>query len=102
MMRWTLGAVLLLTAMSADASSRRPILYDPVALNIGVGCQWQAECIVRQRTAMASALTYVARKKPPQALVHLCNRNASRGGGRVDWVGYDHCIRNPKLKRRVR
>ena len=101
-MKWTLGAALLLTAMPAGSATGRAILFDPVALNIGVGCQWQAECMTKQRTAMASALTYVARKKPAQSLVHLCNRNASRGGGRVDWIGYDHCIRNPKLRRRVR
>ena len=97
-----LGAAFLLTAMPAAAVSRRAILYDAVGLNIGVGCQWQAQCMVRQRTAMVSALSYVARKKPTNALVHLCNRNASRGGGRVDWVGYDNCIRNPRLKRRTR
>ena len=101
-MKWTLGAALLLTAIPAGSTTRRPILYDPVALNIGVSCQWQAQCIARQRTAMSSALTYVAKTKPAQKLIHLCNRNASRGGGRVDWVGYDHCIRNPKLKRRNR
>jgi hypothetical protein len=101
-MKWTLGAALLLTAIPAGSTSRRPILYDPVALNIGVACQWQGACMTKQRAAMVSALDYVARKKPPQSLVHLCNRNASRGGGRVDWIGYDHCIRNPKLKRRVR
>ena len=97
-----LGAALLLTAMPAAAASGRAILYDAVALNIGVGCQWQGQCMARQRTAMVSALSYVARKKPQQSLVHLCNRNASRGGGRVDWVGYENCIRNPRLKRRTR
>jgi hypothetical protein len=101
-MRWTIGAFAMLFALPADAASGRPILFDPVSLNIGVGCQWQAQCMSRQRTAMASALTYVAKKKPSQNLVHLCNRNASRGGGRVDWVGYDHCIRNPRLKQRLR
>jgi len=97
-----LGAALLLTAFPAEAAAGRAILYDPVALNIGVGCQWQLQCVARQRTAMVRALSYVERKKPSQALVHLCNRNASRGGGRVDWVGYDNCIRNPKLRRRNR
>ena len=101
-MRWILGAALLVTALPAGAGSSRAILYDAVALNIGVGCQWQAPCITRQRTAMVSALSYVARKKPSQSLIHLCNRNASRGGGRVDWVGYENCIRNPRLKRRSR
>ena len=53
-------------------------------------------------TVRNGALSYVARKKPSQSFVHLCNRNASRGGGRVDWVGYENCIRNPRLKRRSR
>lgn len=101
-MKWTIGAALLLSAFPAGSATRRAILYDPVALNIGVGCQWQPECMIKQRTAMASALTYVAQKKPSENLVHLCNRNASRVGGRVDWIGYDHCIRNRKLKRRAR
>jgi len=101
-MRWTIGAALLLTAMPVLGAVRRPILYDAVALNIGVNCQWQVQCIARQRAAMTSALSYVARDKPKQKLIHLCNRNASRGPGRVDWVGYDHCIRNPTLKRHAR
>ena len=32
----------------------------------------------------------------------LCNRNAGRGGYRVDWVGFEHCIRNSGLNRRSR
>jgi hypothetical protein len=52
----------------------------------------------QQRTAMKHALGYVAAEKPPQWKVHLCNRNASRGGVRVDWIGYYHCIRNSALK----
>lgn len=101
-MKWMFGVALLLTAAPAVTANRRPILYDAVALNIGVSCQWQTQCVARQRAAMASALTYVATKKPAQKLIHLCNRNASRGGGRVDWIGYNHCIRNPKLRKRTR
>ena len=87
-----------MTAMPAGAAPGRAILYDPVALNIGVGCQWQVRCIAQQRAAMVSALSYVARKKPSQSFVHLCNRNASRGHSRTDWIGYEHCIRNPSLR----
>jgi hypothetical protein len=102
-MKWTLGAVLVLaTTPSASGAARRPILYDPVALNIGVSCHWQSRCMERQRAAMTRGLSYVAKRKPSQSLVHLCNRNASRGGGRIDWVGFDHCIRNPVMKRRSR
>jgi len=75
----------------------RPI-HDTVGLNIGISCQWQAHCMADQRGAMNRALNYVARTRPPQWRLQLCNRNASRGGGRVDWVGFDHCIHNPALK----
>ena len=77
----------------------RPMLHDPVALNIGVNCQWQKRCMTLQREAMTRSLSYVARARPPQWKVQLCNRNAGRGGYRVDWVGFDHCIRNLSLKR---
>jgi hypothetical protein len=102
-MKWILGASAALTMLPSSAGmARRPMLYDPVALNIGVNCQWQARCMERQRTAMKRALAYVANRKPAQWRMQLCNRNASRGGGRVDWVGFDHCIRNASLKRRSR
>jgi hypothetical protein len=51
-----------------------------------------------QRAAMTRALTYVRTRRPPHLQVQLCNRNARRGGNRVDWIGYDHCIRNPAMK----
>lgn len=102
-MKWILGASAALTMLPSSAGmARRPMLYDPVALNIGVNCQWQLRCMERQRTAMKRALAYVASRKPSQWRVQLCNRNASRGVGRVDWVGFNHCIRNPSLKRRSR
>src|SRR5438128_236762 len=66
---------------------------------IGINCQWQSHCIALQRRAMRRALNYVADMRPPQWRVQLCNRNANRGGYRVDWVGFDHCIRNSALKR---
>jgi hypothetical protein len=98
-MKWILaGAALAIVPSIADAQ-RRPILHDPVALNIGVNCHWQSRCMARQRSAMKRALAYVAKVRPPQWRVQLCNRNASRGGYRVDWVGFDHCIRNQQLKR---
>jgi hypothetical protein len=99
-MRWIFGAAaaaLAIIPVSA-AAEQRPILYDAVALNIGVNCQWQSHCIRQQRTAMKQALSYVSKEQPPQWRVHLCNRNASRGGVRVDWLGFEHCIRNASLK----
>jgi hypothetical protein len=91
--------VLTISASHAHAhADQRPILYDAVALNIGVNCQWQSQCMSQQRSAMKHALSYVGKQRPPQWRVHVCNRNASRGGVRVDWVGFDHCIRNTALK----
>ena len=86
-----------LLVVGADVEGR-PILHDAVALNIGVNCQWQSRCMAEQRVAMKRSLSYVSRERPPHWKVHLCNRNAGRGGYRVDWVGYDNCIRNGQLK----
>jgi hypothetical protein len=98
-MRWIPAAAAAFAIFPATAQAdRRPMLYDAVALNIGVNCQWQAYCMKQQRTAMKHALGYVSAEKPPQWKIHLCNRNASRGGVRVDWIGYNHCIRNLALK----
>jgi hypothetical protein len=73
-------------------------LYDSVSLNIGLNCQWQARCIAQQRKAMKRALSYVSRKQPAAWRIHQCNRNAARKRYRVDWVGFDNCIRNATLK----
>jgi len=51
-----------------------------------------------QRRAMRRSLDYVARSHPPEWRIQLCNRNAGRGGGRVDLIGFDHCIRNAALR----
>jgi hypothetical protein len=79
-------------------AGRTAVLHDPVALNIGVNCQWQTRCMSQQRSAMKSALRFVAKARPPQWRIQLCNRNANRGGNRVDWIGFDHCIRNGALQ----
>ena len=78
--------------------ARTSALHDPVTLNIGVNCQWQSRCMAQQRGAMKRALAFVARNHPQQWRIQLCNRNANRGGNRVDWIGFDHCIRNPGLR----
>ena len=95
------GTAAAMMFASASASAR-PLLHDPVELNIGVNCQWQARCMAEQRIAMKRSLAYVSSVRPPHSQVQLCNRNAARGGYRVDWVGYEHCIRNPKMKRQSR
>ena len=99
-MRWILAIAPLALSSAAVATGRLPLLYDPVALNIGVNCQWQSRCMLLQRGAMTRALTYVRTRRPPRAQIQLCNRNARRGGNRVDWIGYEHCIKNPAMKHR--
>lgn len=71
---------------------------DPVVLNIGLVCQWQMQCMNRQNQAMEKSLKYVAKYKPPRWRIEQCNRNASRGGQRKDWIGFDKCVRNAKLR----
>jgi len=98
-MKWILGApaALIVLSLSAHAGAR-PMLYDAVALNIGVNCQWQTRCMSQQRSAMKRSLGYVSATRPPHWRVQMCNRNAGRGGYRVDWIGFDNCIRNPQLR----
>jgi hypothetical protein len=81
----------------AEARPLAP-LYDPVSLNIGLACQWKHSCVEVQTRAMKRARSYVAKRKPALGQIHQCNRNAARTGGRVDWVGFDNCIRNGKLR----
>ncbi|HEY6047938.1 MAG TPA: hypothetical protein VIV07_02715, partial [Sphingomicrobium sp.] len=74
-------------------------IYDAAALNIGINCQWQMRCMSAQRHAMKHALKFVAKYRPPSSRVAQCNRNASRqrGGTRVDWVGFNSCVRNAAI-----
>ena len=83
-------------AAAAPAASR-PLIRNPALLNIGFVCKWHRECIGRQERAMKRALAYVKKSRPPAWKIQLCNRNASRRGTRVDWIGYNNCIRNPSL-----
>ena len=88
---------LALLACTGTAHAVAPI-HDPVALNIGINCQWRQSCERRQFRAMKDAGQYIAAAHPPLWRIHLCNRNAARSPSRVDWVGFDNCIRNPRLK----
>jgi hypothetical protein len=88
----------LLPAGRSDARFYSPApLYNPVFLNIGFVCRWDRRCMDRQDDAMKRSLKYVRKKSPPSWRVQLCNRNAGRRGERVDWIGFDHCIRNGAL-----
>jgi hypothetical protein len=84
-------------ASPVEAGGLAP-LYDAVTLNIGVNCQWQHSCIAEQNRAMKRALKYVQKYQPPSWRIHACNRNASRGNYRVDWVGFDNCVRNAAVR----
>jgi hypothetical protein len=90
-------AALALLASRADSHALAP-LYDPVVLNVGISCQWQRSCERRQLKAMSSARKFIARTHPPLWRIQLCNRNAWRGAARVDWIGFNNCIRNKRLR----
>ena len=97
-MKWTFAIAALIVLATPATAQRRAVLHDPETLNIGINCSWQKRCMAMQRRAMKSALSYVEKHRPPHWKVQLCNRNASRGGVSVDWVGYDHCIHNNSLR----
>ena len=97
-MKWGLAALLVALASAAMAAQARVALYDSVGLNIGLNWRWQRVCIGQQQRAMKRALVYVHRQQPPVWRVQLCNRNANRGVNRIDWVGFDNCIRNSALR----
>lgn len=88
---------IIAAGLGGPAGGAAPIT-DASALNIGLNCQWRQSCMRRHQGAKARALKYVQKYKPPAWRVQLCNRNAGRGRLRVDWVGFDHCIRNPALR----
>ena len=93
-------AALFLTLFAAPAPAARSSapLFDPVALNIGLSCQWERRCMSAQQRAMKQALKLVRKQQPPEWRIHLCNRNASRNRARVDWVGFNNCVRNAALR----
>jgi hypothetical protein len=99
-MKGLIAALGLAAASHAMAAHSRPPIYDSVRLNIGINCRWERRCIATQYRAMNAALQYVRSARPKAARIHLCNRNASRGRNRVDWVGFNNCIRNAALRTR--
>ena len=94
----TILAGALLAGAGAAGKAAAP-LNNPALLNIGLVCKWNARCMKRQERAMARATSYVQKRRPPQWKIQACNRNAARGRNRVDWIGYDNCITNPRLGR---
>lgn len=97
-MKWmVLMGALALGAAAAEAQPGAP-LQDGVALNIGLNCQWQQRCMSEQQRAMKRSLKYVRKYQPATWRVELCNHNAGRKHFRVDWVGFENCIRNTNLR----
>ena len=82
----------------AAAADARPPLNDPVTLNIGINCQWQQRCMQAQTRAMKRALKYLKQADPSPWQLQLCNHNAARQRLRIDWVGFDNCLRNTVLR----
>jgi hypothetical protein len=97
-MKWAFALAAAGLALCAGSADARPPLYDPVLLNIGLVCQWNTHCMGKQQKAMKRALKYVRKTDPPAWRIQQCNRNASRKRQRVDWVGYENCIRNAVLR----
>jgi hypothetical protein len=98
-MKLLLAAIAVGLGALASIAQAKPPLRNPAVLNIGFVCRWNAHCMARQEKAMKRALGYVRKKDPPNWKIQYCNRNASRGGStRVDWIGYDNCIRNPRVR----
>jgi len=83
-------------AAATAAPARAPA--DPVSKNIRTTCKSQKRCMTEQRAAMRRALNYLGTARPPGWRLQICNKNASRGQLRVDWVGFDNCIRNASLR----
>ena len=98
-MKLSLVGVAIAVAAAAPAAGKTPPLRDPVFLNIGFVCQWQDECIEKQKRAMKKALAYTKKYDPPSWKIHLCNRRAvQRRSGRIDWISYNNCIRSPAVQ----
>jgi Tfp pilus assembly protein PilF len=91
-----LGLAAFLIALASPAPSVP--LQDSVSLNIGINCQWQKRCIDQQHRAMKRALSYVRKAQPAAWRIQRCNRNAARLRHRVDWIGFENCIRNTSFR----
>jgi len=97
-MKWAIVPVALLVLAAGSQARARPPLGDPVTLNIGFVCQWQPRCMAQQRGAMKRSLKLVRKYQPQTWRIEMCNRNAARSRYRVDWTGFENCIRNTALR----
>jgi hypothetical protein len=97
-MKWAIVTAALVLLAGGSQARARPPLSDPVTLNIGLVCQWQSRCMAQQKGAMKRSLKLVRKYQPPTWRIEMCNRNASRSRFRVDWMGFENCIRNTTLR----
>ncbi|MBA3527396.1 MAG: hypothetical protein M3438_04175 [Pseudomonadota bacterium] len=97
-----LAFAFLAMALGGQAPRNPALLMRPAILNIGHVCRWDSRCMRKQEQAMNRSVKFVRKYRPPGWKVQLCNRNASRGRLRVDWIGFGNCIRNPNLRPPVR
>ena len=70
----------------------------PVVRNINLLCKSQSSCTQRQWRAMQSAFAFMREKRIPVWKIEQCNRNAAKQRSRIDWIGFNNCIRNSKVK----
>jgi hypothetical protein len=97
-MKWAIVPAALILFGAGSQARAKPPLNDPVALNIGFVCQWQPRCMSQQKKSMKRSLKTVRKEQPPTWRIEMCNRNAARNRYRVDWVGFENCIRNVDLR----
>ena len=97
MLRW---AVILTIGWAAAGAAvvPPPGAIHPVVRTINLLCKSQSSCTQRQWRAMQSAFSFMREKRPPVWKIEQCNRNAAKQRSRIDWIGFNNCIRNPKVK----
>ena len=93
-----LALILAMMATVDAAAQRRPPPVHPVVRNINSLCKSQDSCVQRQWRGMQAAFAYMRAKRLPVWKIEQCNRNAAKQRSRIDWVGFNNCIRNPKVK----
>ncbi len=96
MTHWVAALLLGLAAAGAEAQRAPPI--HPVVRNINLLCKSQSSCVQRQWRSMQAAFAFMRARQLPVWKIELCNRNAAKQRSRIDWIGFNNCIRNPKVK----
>ena len=92
---------MLVFAASQAAEARRVPAIHPVVRNINLLCKSQSACVQRQWRAMQNAFAFMRAKRLPVWKIEQCNLNAAKQRTRIDWIGFNNCIRNPKVRPKV-